>query len=164
MIFFLYKIIYFTEKRVDYSLAYRDSLKSFYPNKCNWWMRVEMVTMMEEKRELMGRKRFWRSGTVWESSMGISVSKTARTYTLSEELVKYCPVGLTGSSISPSSNASIPSNKQEKTLFRRSGSVCRNKFYCWVQFMNWSNIYKKRREREVCWGKLIKYLTLFGPL
>ncbi|KAL7000432.1 hypothetical protein U1Q18_001582, partial [Sarracenia purpurea var. burkii] len=55
-------------------------------------------TMMEEKRGLMGRKTFRRKGKAGESSMGTWDSKTARTAMESAELLKYWPVGLTGSS------------------------------------------------------------------
>jgi hypothetical protein len=70
------------------------------------WSEHDLITMMEEKRVLIGRKTSWRSDIVCLSSIGISDSKTPKMHTLSEELFKYCPVGLTGSSIS-SSNPSI---------------------------------------------------------
>lgn len=53
--------------------------------------------MMEENRGLTGRKTSWSMDKVGESSMGISDSKTPKTLTDKAELLKYCPVGLTGS-------------------------------------------------------------------
>ena len=57
---------------------------------------------------LIGRNTLLRSDKVWLSSIEIEISdsNTPRMHTLKEELFKYCPVGLTGSSIS-SSNPSI---------------------------------------------------------
>lgn len=56
--------------------------------------------MMEENRGLMGKKEFSRVTMAGESSIGLSNSKKARMLTESTELLKYCPVGLTGSSSS----------------------------------------------------------------
>ena len=55
--------------------------------------------MMEEKRGLMGRKTSLSSEKAWASIMvmGISNSRTARMEMDKIELLKYCPVGLTGS-------------------------------------------------------------------
>ena len=55
-------------------------------------------TMMEEKRELIGRKTFLRRGIARELSIGTSNSKTPIIYIHSIELLKYCPTGLTASS------------------------------------------------------------------
>ena len=56
--------------------------------------------MIEENRELTGKKEFSRVMMAGESLIGLSDSKKARMLTESTELLKYCPVGLTGSSSS----------------------------------------------------------------
>jgi hypothetical protein len=56
--------------------------------------------MMEEKRGLIGRKMLRSVSAVGESSIGISDSKTTKMLTESAELLKYCPMGLTGGSSS----------------------------------------------------------------
>ena len=60
-------------------------------------------TIMEEKRGWMGRKAFWRSAMVGRSSRGTCDSKMPRIEIDRTELLKYCPVGLTGSASSSSS-------------------------------------------------------------
>ncbi|KAJ1426789.1 hypothetical protein SESBI_10040 [Sesbania bispinosa] len=57
---------------------------------------MERGTMIEEKRGLMGRKLSLKSEEV-KPSMGTSNSKTAMIYKDITELLKYCPIGLTGS-------------------------------------------------------------------
>jgi len=57
-------------------------------------------TMMEEKRGLMGRKTSLIRVKVCKSCMGTSNSKTPIIYMHSAELLKYCPIGLTGSACS----------------------------------------------------------------
>jgi len=54
---------------------------------------------MEEKRWLIGRKTLLSKDTVWESSKGTSVSKTAITDSDKTELLKNWPAGLTGADI-----------------------------------------------------------------
>jgi len=56
--------------------------------------------MTEEKRGLMGRKTSLIRAKVCKSCMGTSNSKTPMMYMHSTELLKYCPIGLTGSSCS----------------------------------------------------------------
>ena len=63
--------------------------------------------MMEEKRGLMERKTSRIKDIISESSKGISVSKTARMDMFRAELLKYCPVGLTGSNASSSFSNTI---------------------------------------------------------
>lgn len=58
---------------------------------------------MEEKRGFNGKKRFSSVDMVGESSMGTSDSKTTRMQMDSAELLKYWPVGLTGSILAASS-------------------------------------------------------------
>jgi hypothetical protein len=59
--------------------------------------------MMEEKRGLMGRNRSLSNDMACVSLIGTSVSKTEIMDMESTELLKYCPVGLTGSN--PSQNS-----------------------------------------------------------
>lgn len=63
-----------------------------------------VLTIMEEKRGLMGRNTSLSNDMVAESSIGFSDSKTARIHTDRTELLKYCPVGLTGSDTSSTSS------------------------------------------------------------
>lgn len=56
------------------------------------------VTMMEEKRGLIGKKTCSASHIAEESSIGISDSNTPRTLTQRTELFRYWADGLTGSS------------------------------------------------------------------
>lgn len=58
--------------------------------------------MMEEKRGLMGRKISFSNGIASESSKGTSNSKIARMEIDRVELLKYCPIGLTGSATTSS--------------------------------------------------------------
>jgi hypothetical protein len=58
------------------------------------------ITMMEEKRGLMGRKTWLSNEMAWASLIGTSDSKTARIEIDKTELFKYCPLGLTGSNTS----------------------------------------------------------------
>lgn len=53
----------------------------------------------------MGRKTSLSNFMVQESSIGISDSKTEMTEIDNAELVKYCPVGLTGNDVSSSSSS-----------------------------------------------------------
>lgn len=52
---------------------------------------------MEEKRGLIGRNTSLSMVMVGESSIGMAISRTARTLTESVALLKYWPDGLTGS-------------------------------------------------------------------
>jgi hypothetical protein len=62
--------------------------------------------MTEEKRGLIGRNKSLSNDAActWLSVIGTSISKTARIDTDNTELLKYCPVGLTGS-VNPSFNS-----------------------------------------------------------
>lgn len=60
-------------------------------------MRGEKHTIIDEKRELMGKKSFLsieRTGILW---IGVSDSRTLKIERDNAELLRYCPVGLTGS-------------------------------------------------------------------
>ncbi|RWW45333.1 hypothetical protein BHE74_00048849 [Ensete ventricosum] len=63
--------------------------------------------MTEEKRGWMGKKRLSSVDIVGESSMATSDSKIARMPIDSTELLKYWPVGLTGSSTTVSSTSTF---------------------------------------------------------
>lgn len=69
--------------------------------------RERECTMTEEKRGWMGKKRFSSVDIVGESSMATSDSKIARMPIDSTELLKYWPVGLTGSSTTVSSTSTF---------------------------------------------------------
>jgi hypothetical protein len=75
-------------------------------------MEIREITMMEEKRGLMGRKTSLRRAKACKSSMATSNSKTAIIYKHSDELLKYCPIGLTGSSNCSSYSCSIVQKKK----------------------------------------------------
>ena len=60
-------------------------------------------TMSEEKRGLMGRNTSLSNDKVGKSSIGMSNSKMLIIDICKTELLKYCPVGLTGWSSSSSS-------------------------------------------------------------
>jgi len=72
---------------------------------------IEKLTMMEEKRGLMGRKTSLRRAKACKSSMETSNSKTAIIYKHRDELLKYCPIGLTGSCNCSSFSCSILQRK-----------------------------------------------------
>lgn len=72
-------------------------------------MGKDVNTIIEEKRELMGKNVSPRQERVCDSSIGISVSKTPIIVRDNTELFRYCPVGLTGSNISSSNSISYSS-------------------------------------------------------
>ena len=112
----------------------------------------EMSTIMEEKRGLMGRNTSLTNDIVeGRLLIGISNSITAIMDTDSTELLKYCPVGLTGSNPSSNSIIVMRSLRTKENSFCFTGSF----FFFFYEFLAsqvvayvppvWDNTHKKKK-------------------